>query len=339
MEQIRVEDAVGMVLCHDMTEIIPGERKGCAFRKGHIIQQQDIEKLLDIGKRYIYVWDLKKGYLHENDAALRMATAAVGKGVALSPVKEGKIELRAVETGIVKIDLDTLYAVNELEEVCFATIRHNKLVQKGTLLAGTRVIPLVVKESLIQQFEQICKKNPPMIQIVPLKPAKIGIVTTGSEIQSGRISDQFGEVLRQKATETGSEIIGQVFPGDDQQAITTEILNFIEQGADLVEVTGGMSVDPDDVTPSAIRACKGEIITYGAPVLPGAMFMLSYIKGIPVVGLPGCVMYAKRTIFDLVVPRLLAGERLRKQDFIKLAHGGQCSNCTTCIYPNCGFGE
>lgn len=340
MEKVKVEDAVGMVLCHDITEIVPGKFKGRAFAKGHIIQQEDIEKLLDLGKRHIYVWDTTKGYVHENDAALRMTKAAVGENIVCSEVKEGKIELRAACDGVLKINLEALYAVNEVDEICFATIHGNKRVTKGTLLAGTRVIPLAVPEEILQHFESICAaQKEPLISVKPFHPAKIGIVTTGSEIASGRIADQFYPVLEEKAKEVGASILGQVFPGDEPEAITKAILDFLTQGADMVQVTGGMSVDPDDMTPAAIRACGGEVITYGTPVLPGAMFLLSYVQGKPVVGLPGCVMYSKRTVFDLVVPRLLTGERLEKRDFVLLAHGGQCQNCAVCTYPNCGFGQ
>lgn len=339
MEKVRVQDAVGMVLCHDITRIVPGEFKGRAFQKGHVIQPEDIELLLDLGKEHIYVWNLEEGYVHENDAALRMVQAAVGPNITLSEPKEGKIELRAACEGVLKIDLDGLYAINGVDEICFATIHGNKHVTKGKLLGGTRVIPLVVKEEILEQFESICQEHFPIIRVAPFQKTKIGIVTTGSEIQKGRIQDGFGPVLRQKAQELGAEIMGQVFPGDDQEAITREIMNFIRQGADLVEVTGGMSVDPDDRTPAAIGACGGKVITYGTPVLPGAMFMLSYVEGVPVVGLPGCVMYAKRSIYDLMVPRLLTGEKLTKQDFVKLAHGGQCQNCQVCHYPDCGFGQ
>lgn len=340
MEKVKVEDAVGMVLCHDITEIVPGKCKGRAFAKGHIIQQEDIEKLLDLGKRHIYVWDTQKGYVHENDAALRMTKAAVGDNIVCSEVKEGKIELRAACDGVLKINLEALYAVNTVDEICFATIHGNKRVTKGTLLAGTRVIPLAVQEEILQRFEAICAgQKEPLISVKPFRPAKIGIVTTGSEIASGRIADQFYPVLEEKAKEVGASILGQVFPGDEPEAITKAILDFLEQGADMVQVTGGMSVDPDDMTPSAIRACGGEVITYGTPVLPGAMFLLAYVQGKPVVGLPGCVMYSKRTVFDLVVPRLLTGERLQKRDFVLLAHGGQCQNCAVCTYPNCGFGQ
>lgn len=340
MKKIRVEDAVGMMLCHDITEIVPGTFKGRAFAKGHIIKQDDIEKLLDLGKRHIYVWDLSEGYIHENDAAKRLAQAAIGENVLCSDVKEGKIELRAACDGILKVNLDALYAVNDAEEICFATIHGNKAVTKGKLLAGTRVIPLAVKEEVLERFESICTtQQEPLLTVRPFMPAKIGIVTTGSEIVSGRIVDQFGPVLKEKAQELGASILGQVFPGDDAPRITKAILDFLKQGADMVQVTGGMSVDPDDMTPAAIRACGGEVITYGTPVLPGAMFMLSYVQGKPVVGLPGCVMYTKRTAFDLIVPRLLTGEKLSKQDFVQLAHGGQCQNCAVCVFPDCGFGQ
>lgn len=339
MKEVKVEDAVGMVLCHDLTEIIPGKFKGCAFRKGHIIQKEDIEKLLNIGKQNIYVWDLEDGYVHENDAAIRMTKAAIGKGIIYDEPKEGKVTLKAAYKGVLKINLDLLYEVNTVDEICFSTIHGNKMVTEGKQLAGTRVIPLAVKEEIMEQFESDCKRKGPLIEVLPIKEAKIGLVTTGSEIKNRRIEDKFGPVLAEKAKEIGAKIVGQVFPGDDTEAITKSILDFIKQGVDLVQVSGGMSVDPDDRTPKAIRDCNGEVITYGTPVLPGAMFMLSYVNNIPVVGLPGCVMYAKRTVYDLMVPRILAGERLEKMDFIKLAHGGQCMNCKTCVYPDCGFGQ
>ena len=339
MEKVRVEDAVGMVLCHDITEIVPGEFKGRAFAKGHIIEEKDIEKLLDLGKRHIYVWDLSKGYVHENDAALRMVQAAAGENITFSEVKEGKIELRAACDGVLKIDLEALYELNDVEEICFATIHGNKMVTKGKLLGGARVIPLAVREEMLTAFEKISAEHRPVISVRPFRPAKIGVVTTGSEIQSGRIQDKFWPVLEDKAAELGAELVGQKFPGDDPEEITKAIRGYLDQGVDMVQVTGGMSVDPDDMTPSVIRALGGEVITYGTPVLPGAMFMLSYVDGVPVVGLPGCVMYSKRTVFDLIVPRLLTGEKLSKRDFVLLAHGGQCQNCPVCTYPDCGFGQ
>ncbi|MBS7007774.1 molybdopterin-binding protein [Anaerostipes sp.] len=339
MKKVRVQDAVGMVLCHDMTEIVPGKFKGRAFKKGHVVEEEDIEKLLDIGKRYLYVWDLQEGFVHEDDAAQRMARAAAGDNIFFGEPKEGKIELKASCKGVLSINVELLYELNRLKDVCFSTIHSGKIVEEGRTLGGTRVIPLVAEEDMLRQFEALCKEKGPLIRVLPLKNTKIGVVTTGSEIAEGRIEDKFGPVLDKKARELNGEIIGQVFPGDDREAITEAILSFIEQGADMVQVSGGMSVDPDDMTPSAIRHCGGEVITYGSPVLPGAMFMLAYVQGIPVVGLPGCVMYSKRTVFDLAVPRLLAGERLEKEDFIKMAHGGFCMQCSPCTYPDCGFGR
>ncbi len=339
MKELKVQDAVGMVLCHDMTEIIPGQRKGIRFRKGHIIQEEDIPTLLDIGKEHIFVWDLEEGYVHEDDAAQRMAKAAVGQGVTLSAPKEGKIDLRAEYEGVLKINLEALFVVNSLENICFATIKRNKVAKEGKHLGGMRVIPLVVKEELLEEFERICAEHGPIVEVIPMKRAKIGIVTTGSEILNGRIQDGFGPVLRRKAEELGCTVIGQRFSGDDPAVTTKAIMDFIAEGADLVEVSGGMSVDPDDRTPLAIRSCGGEVITYGTPVLPGAMLMLSYVGDVPVLGLPGCVMFNNRTVYDLVLPRILTGERLTRMDFVRLSHGGQCLNCPVCHFPDCGFGE
>ena len=338
MKEISTEQAVGMVLCHDLTEIVPGQRKGARFRKGHIVREEDIPTLLDMGKKHLFVWDLQEGFVHEDEAARRMAAAAVGQGVTLSEPKEGKIDMRAEIEGLLRVNLEALYALNALGNICFATIRRNKVAARGKHLGGMRVIPLVVEEALLERFEAICRESGPVVEVVPLKQAKIGIVTTGSEIQEGRIQDGFGPVLRSKAEELHCTVIGQVFPGDDAAAITAAIQNFLREGADLVEVSGGMSVDPDDRTPLAIRNCGGEIVTYGTPVLPGAMLMLSYVEGVPVLGLPGCVMFHQRTVYDLVVPRILAGEKLTPMDFVQLAHGGQCQNCPVCHWPDCGFG-
>lgn len=338
MKEVRAEQAVGMVLCHDLTEIVPQKRKGARFRKGHIVREEDIPTLLDMGKKHLYVWDLEEGFVHEDDAARRMAAAAVGQGVTLTEPKEGKIDMRAEFEGLLRINVDALNALNSLENICFATIRRNRVAAKGKHLGGMRVIPLVVEEALLERFEEICRDMGPVVEVVPLKQAKIGIVTTGSEIQEGRIPDGFGPVLRKKAEELHCTVVGQVFPGDDPAAITQCIQDFLAEGCDLVEVSGGMSVDPDDRTPLAIRNCGGEIVTYGTPVLPGAMLMLSYVDGVPVLGLPGCVMFHQRTVYDLVVPRILAGEKLTRQDFVTLGHGGQCQNCPVCHWPDCGFG-
>lgn len=338
MKWIDTENAVGMVLCHDMTEIIPGVSKGAAFKKGHIVTKEDIPHLLNMGKRHLYVWDLDADYVHENDAAKRMARAVCGSHIVSNDApSEGKINLVADCDGILKIKRKAVYELCGDAEICLATIRPDRLIRKGKQVAGTRVIPLAVKEETVVRFEQICAQHAPVMEILPLKPARIGIVTTGSEIRSGRIKDSFGDVLRAKAKETGAEVIGQVLAGDDPDVIAAAIADFIARGATLIEVTGGMSVDPDDHTPAAIRRVA-QPVSYGAPVLPGAMFMLAYAGDVPVVGLPGCVMFAHRTIFDLIVPRLIARERITREDIVAQAVGGLCESCDVCTYPSCGFG-
>jgi molybdenum cofactor synthesis domain-containing protein len=339
MKTVPVEDAVGMVLCHDITRITPGEFKGRAFKKGHIIQQEDVPKLLDLGKRQIFVWELSEGFVHENDAAMRMAVAAAGQGITLSEPKEGKVSLNARTAGLFKVNVAALNAINDVDEAMFATLHSNQRVAAGKTVAGTRIIPLVIEEDKINHIENICRQHFPVIEIKPFKPGRVGIVTTGSEVFERRIEDKFGPVLVSKFSAFGCSVLQQVFVPDSIEQIAGSIRTLLERGAEIITVTGGMSVDPDDVTPAGIRAAGGRIVTYGAPALPGAMFLLAYIGAVPVLGLPGCVMYHKTTIFDLVLPRILAGEALTRHDIISLGHGGLCADCQECRYPDCGFGK
>lgn len=339
MKAIPVEHAVGTVLCHDITRIVPGKSKEAAFKRGHIITDQDIPKLLDIGKANIYVYDPMDGFVHEDDAALRLARAAAGENIEFRGPSEGKITLVAGTNGLLTIDVAGLMALNSIQDVTFSTIHKHQFVEKGRELAGTRVIPLAVPESMLREAEKICNRSTPIIEVKPLKAAKVGIVTTGTEVYSGRIEDGFGPVLRKKFEQYGSTVIGQTFVSDEIEMTVQAIHSFLESGVDLIAVTGGMSVDPDDQTPVSIRKAGAKIVSYGAPTFPGAMFMLAYLEGIPVVGLPGCVMYHKASIFDLVVPRILTGEKLIREDIVSLGHGGFCEGCSTCRYPACGFGK
>ncbi len=339
MKTMNVENAVGTVLCHDVTRIIPGEAKGPAFRRGHVVTEADIPILLDIGKAHLYVFDPEDGYVHEDDAARRIAMAAAGSGIELTPPVEGKITLRAAVDGLVDIDTRALFTLNSLEDVIFSTIHTNQLVRKGRGLAGTRVIPLVVPETVVAEAEEILKASSPLIQVRPLKACRVGVITTGSEIYNGRITDKFGPIIREKFDGYGSQVIGQRFVSDEQAMTVKAIHDFLAEGADFIVLTGGMSVDPDDLTPASIRAAGAEVVTYGAPILPGAMFMLAYIGDVPVVGLPGCVMYHKASVFDLIIPRILAGKEVTRGDIIALGHGGFCEGCGECRYPICGFGK
>ena len=336
---VTVQDALGMVLCHDMTRIVPGEFKGRAFRKGHIVQEEDILELLKIGKENVYVFDLEEGFVHEDEAALQIARAAAGPGISLKGPSEGRVDLVADRSGLLKIDASALNDINALEEVVLATLHGNQPVSSGQAVAGTRIIPLVTREETLHAVKAVCAAHHPLISVKPFQPLRVGIVTTGSEIYHGRIEDKFGPVLRKKFAELGCEVLRQIFVSDDVAMTVTAIDDILAAGADLVAVTGGMSVDPDDQTPAGIRAAGGRVVTYGAPTFPGAMFMLAYIGDVPVVGLPGCVMYFRASIFDLVVPRIVAGEHLMKKDITVLGHGGFCAGCSQCRYPFCGFGK
>ncbi len=338
MKEIAVEKAVGTVLAHDLTQIIPGEYKGPKFKKGHVITEEDIPVMLSMGKKHLYVLEKDDTDVHENDAALRIASKAAGNGIRLTDPAEGKIELIAEINGLLKIDRERLYKLVAQDEIMFASIHDNIVVREGEKLAGTRIIPLFVAEEVMQKAEALLADGP-IIKIVPLKEMRVGVVTTGSEVYSGLIEDAFGPVLVKKFGALGSKVEKQLFADDDEKMIADCIKQLIDEGMDIIGITGGMSVDPDDRTPSGIRLAGGEVVSYGAPVLPGAMFMLSYIGDVPVVGLPGCVMYSRTSIFDLIVPRLLAGEKVTKADINKLAVGGLCLNCEVCTYPVCGFGK
>lgn len=339
MKLMKTEDAVGQVLCHDITQIIRGVTKGAVFRKGHIIREEDIPVLLRVGKEHVYIWETNENMLHENDAAEILRMICQGDHMHASETKEGKIELIADIDGLLMIDLERLRAVNGIGEMMIATQPSGFVVKKGAKLCGTRVIPLVIEKEKMERAKQVVGDQP-LMQLFPLKKKKYGVVTTGSEIAKGLIKDTFTDVIAEKLGEYGCEMMMHTCPGDDSDAITEAIQTMLEQGCEMVFCTGGMSVDPDDRTPLAIRNTGARIVSYGAPVLPGAMFLAAYMPdGRPVCGLPGCVMYSKRTIFDLVLPRLLADVPVTAEWLAGLGNGGLCLNCPTCHFPNCSFGK
>lgn len=339
MKQIKIEDAIGCILSHDVTKIVPGEFKGRLFKKGHVIKKEDIPKLLDIGKEHIYVWEPKEDELHENDAATRIKNLVLGEGCYISEeIKEGKIDFFSAKPGVLKINKDLLLKLNMLGEIIVSTMHNNTPVKVGEKIGATRVIPLIINEGKIIEAEKLIKEK--IISVKEIKAKKVVLITTGNEIYKGRIKDAFLPVMKEKLEYYGGEIVKQVILPDDKDMIRSNILKAIEEEkADMIICTGGMSVDPDDVTPSAIKDCNGEIITYGAPVLPGAMFLLAYYKDTPILGVPSCAMYSKRTIFDLVLPRVLADEKLSFEDIAAYGNGGMCLNCGVCTFPHCSFGK
>ena len=341
MKEIRTEDAVGHILCHDITQIIKDEKKGVLFKKGHVVKEEDIPLLFSVGKEHLFVWEKKPGILHENEAAEILYKICAGNSSKVhgTEIKEGKIEVVSKIDGILKIRRDALVAVNSLGEMMIASRHGDFPIKKGDKVAGTRIIPLVIEKEKMDAAEKVAG-NLPIFDILPYQQKKVGIVTTGSEIKKGLIQDTFTPVLREKLSGFPTEVTGQVMPGDDKEEITKAILSFADAGADLIICTGGMSVDPDDRTPGGIRDTGAKIVTYGAPVLPGAMFLLSYYREkIPIVGLPGCVMYAKRTVFDLILPRVMADDEIKAEEIARLGEGGLCLNCPVCTFPNCGFGK
>ncbi|HUW66398.1 MAG TPA: molybdopterin-binding protein [Spirochaetia bacterium] len=338
MREVPVQEAVGLVLGHDVTRIVPGREKSRAFRKGHVISSEDIPQLLDLGKRHIYVWDPVPGMVHEDEAALRLARLAAGPGLAGDDPNQGKVNLMAARDGLLKVRTDLLGKINALEGVALATLHNNRLVAKGKVVAGTRVIPLMIGSDVLAEAENLCAGEP-LLTVTSLQSLWVGLVTTGSEVYEGRVRDGFGSVVRQKVTPLGGRLLGQVIVPDNPQVIAAEIRRLVGEGAGLVLVTGGMSVDADDVTPAGIRAAGAEVVFYGTPVLPGSMFMLGYVGHVPVCGLPGCVMFNHTTVFDLLLPRIFAGERISREDIVALGHGGLCEECEVCRFPACSFGK
>ena len=350
MKLIQTVEAEGAVLCHDITQIVRGVTKGAIFRKGHVVAKEDIPVLLSIGKDRLYVWEREEGMLHENDAAEILCAMCKGRHMEQSQAKEGKIELRAACDGLLKVDDKGLKAVNGFGQMMIATRHGNFPVKKGDKLAGTRIIPLIIEAERMEAAKKAAEQATGGLPILDLKPfvhEKVGIITTGNEVYYGRIQDTFTPVIEEKMKEFDTELMDHAIWNDDDTKITASILDMIEKGADVVVCTGGMSVDPDDKTPLAIRNTGAQIVSYGAPVLPGAMFLLAYYQAkerdnprtVAIMGLPGCVMYAKRTIFDLALPRVMADDKITSEELAALGQGGLCLDCPVCTFPNCGFGK
>ena len=339
MKLVKTQDAIGQILCHDVTQIIRDVTKDVLFQKGHVIKEEDIPVLLNLGKEHVYIWEHDENMLHENDAAEILRVLCQSENMHATAPKEGKIELIADTDGLLMVNIELMRAVNSLGEMMIASRASGFPVKKGDKLAGMRIIPLMIPKEKMNQARQAAG-NAPLIKLLPLKPKKYGLVITGSEIFHNRIEDDFTPVVQGKMKEYGCQMFARKISDDDPDKITAAINEMLDRGAEMVLCTGGMSVDPDDTTPLAIKNAAARVVSYGAPVLPGAMFMLAYTAdGKPICGLPGCVMYSKRTIFDLVLPRLLADAPVTAEWLAGLGNGGLCLNCQECHFPNCGFGK
>ncbi len=338
MRLIDTRNAVGHVLCQDITQIIKDVKKGPIFKRGHVVKQEDIPVLLSVGKEHLYVYNKQTGMLHEDEAAAILYEICAGENILGTPSSEGKIEAIATCDGLLCVDREALHRVNSIGQMIIATRHSFTCVKKGDKLAGMRIIPLVIEQKLMRLARAVAGDKP-ILSVKPFSKKQYGIVTTGTEVYTGRIQDTFTPVVIAKMNEYGAVMKEHVVLGDDSAAITESIVHMVKNGCELVLCTGGMSVDPDDRTPLAIKKTGAQIASYGVPVLPGAMFLVSYLDGVPVLGLPGCVMYERRTIFDLMLPRVMADVKITERDLNSLGEGGLCMMCRECTFPNCGFGR
>ncbi len=337
LKKVELDEAVGMVLGHDITKVVPGKFKGPAFRRGHIIKKEDIPELLSIGKEHVYVMELEEGEVHEEEAALRIARAISGSGVVLSEPKEGRVNLKAKIPGLLRIDTHLLKEINSLGEAIVATVHTNSVCHEGMEVAATRIIPLFTTEAKLSEIEQICQRGGKVVEVTPVKKKRVGVIITGNEVFKGRIEDKFGEIIKEKTEALGSIINHQIIVPDDVDLIAQAIAEMRTKGSEVIIICGGLSVDPDDVTVDGVKKCGAEIISYGAPVLPGSMFLYAVWKGIPILGAPACVIHDPTTILDLILPRALAGEKICREDIVEFGHGGLCLKCAQCTYPLCPF--
>ena len=337
MKKIKVEDAIGMTLCHDITAMRDGF-KGAAFRRGHVITEDDIPKLLDLGKKTIFIWEEHAGEIHEEEAACRLAASAPVKWAHYSGPSEGKMQLTADIRGMFRVDTELLRQLNSIGDITVTCLPDHFPVEEGAKIASMRIVPLVTKEEQVLEAERLCRDRK-LFDLLPYQHRKIGVLITGSEVYSGRIKDKFEPVVRAKMEQYPAEILGARLCDDDLEMIVTAAREFLAEGADLLIFTGGMSVDPDDLTPTAIRELGAEIITHGVPSQPGNMTLVGYLGDTAILGIPGAAISLPTTIFDVLLPQVFAGIRFTREELIRLGEGGLCQQCGECHFPNCTFGR
>ena len=339
-KKIKLQDAVGTKLAHDMTEIRPGEFKGAAFQKGHTVCNEDLCRLQKMGKNHLYVIDLEDDEIHEDQAAAILADALAGDGIYWKDEpREGKIKLLAEKDGLFAVNTAALAAFNMVDEVMCASLHNHTRVKKGELVAATRAIPLTMKRGPIERAAAIACQEGAVLTVKSIRKAKVGLVITGNEVYHGLIEDRFAPILTEKVAALGSQVAAVAFAPDDATLISKVIRSHLDRGCDLLMLSGGMSVDPDDVTRQGIRSAGAREMHYGASVLPGAMFLVAYIEDVPLLGVPACGLFHRITVLDLVLPRILAGEKIGKAELAFLGHGGLCKDCEECVYPHCPFGK
>ncbi len=340
--RVAVVEAVGRKALHDMTRIVPGESKGAEFLAGQTITAGDVCRLQQMGRNTVYVQDESlpaDAWVHENEAALAFARRMAGPGIACSDApREGKIDFRAAAPGLLHVDLEALERFNLVPHVMCATRQHHALVEDGRLVGGTRAIPLFLSRENFSRALAALGEGP-LLTVLPLRQARVGVLVTGTEVFQGLIEDRFAPIIRAKAEALGSTVVGVEFAPDDRQAIADGVRGLLGLGADLIVTTAGLSVDPDDVTRGGLDDAGLTDALYGAPLLPGAMTLVGRIGDAQVLGVPACALFFKTTSLDVILPRLLADVRLTRRDLARLAEGGLCLQCNTCTYPKCTFAK
>ncbi len=337
LKKVKVSEAIGMALGHDMTKIVPGEFKGAAFRRGHIITPEDIPELLSMGKEHVYIMETEDHLVHEEDAALRIARAIAGEDLEFTEPSEGRINLKARAAGLLKINIPLLDEINAIGDIVIATRHINTVCKPGMMVAGTKIVPLYTTGDKLEKCEELCREKGRVVVVVPFKTKKVGVVITGSEVFKGRIKDAFGPTIAGKVQKLGSTVNRQTIVPDDKEEIGKAVTEMKRHGSDIIFVCGGLSVDPDDVTVEGVKASGAQVIAYGAPVMPGTMFLYATLGDVPILGAPACVIHNEATIIDIILPRLLADEKVTKEEIIEFGHGGLCLNCEECGYPICPF--
>ncbi|TKJ26693.1 MAG: molybdopterin-binding protein [Hadesarchaea archaeon B3_Hades] len=320
MKKVKVEDAIGEPLAHDVVRYGPGI-KTVLFKRGHVVRVEDIEQLKDAGNYFVYVGGEEEG-VHEDEAAIRMARAAMGENLSQRGPDKGSITLIAEKPGLLKVKVDVIKQVNLIDDFTFVTRVNDTGVKKGAVVGAAKIVPLTVDENRMRKVEEILEKNKPVFQVISPKIKKVGVIVTGTEVYDGRIKDAFVPVLKEKLGEYGLDVHESTILPDDEEKIKEKILEFKEKGHELILVAGGMAVDSGDLTPTAIKNTGADVVSRGAPTFPGAMIMLAYLDGVPILGLPACVLPDKRTSFDRILPRVLAKEKITREEIAELGHGG-----------------
>jgi hypothetical protein len=337
LKKIKVEEAIGMALGHDVTKVVPGEFKGPRFRRGHIIGPEDVPELLNMGKEHVYIIEEEEGEVHEEEAALRIARAVSGPEMKLTSPKEGRVNIESGIVGLLKVNKSLLKEINSIQDVVLATRHDNSVCQPGMVIAGTKIIPLYITDARLRRVEELCQSQGKVLSILPFRARKVGVVITGNEVFKGRIKDKFGDIIKGKVEPLGSVINHQTIVPDNEDLISRAVLEMRDRGSEVIFVCGGLSVDPDDVTVEGVAKSGARIVSYGAPVMPGAMFLFALLGDIPILGAPAAVIFNETTIIDIILPRVLAGMPVSREDIIGLGHGGLCLDCDACAYPICPF--